>query len=119
MEGFGICDFFEVSGGDVEGVHGDAFFRADAGVCCVEVCLVDGVEEVVEEADAVEGLDFDGGAGGVEVVGDVGADGNGEAGFGAGFEEVGFAFEVVFGFVVFGLEDGGEGVGEAVAGGGV
>ncbi len=119
MEGLGVGDFLEVSGGDVEGVHGDAFFGADAGVSGVEVSLVDGVEEVVEEADAVEGLDFDGGAGGVEVVGDVGADGDGEAGFGAWFEEVGFSFQVVFGFVVLGLEDGGEGVGEAVAGGGV
>ena len=57
-----VFDFFAFWGGDVEGVHGDAFFRADPGVCGVEAVLVDGVEKVVEEADAVESLDLDGGA---------------------------------------------------------
>ncbi len=100
--------------GDVEGVHGYAFFGADAGVGGIESGFIDGVEKIVEEADAVEGLDLDGGASGVEIVGNAGADGDGEAGFGAGFEKIDFPFEVVFRLVVLGLEDGGEGVDEAI-----
>ena len=57
LEDVGVVDFSALGGGDVEGVHRDAFFGADAGVGGVETVVVDRVEEVVEEADAVEGLD--------------------------------------------------------------
>ena len=41
---FRVLDFAAFGGGDVEGVHGDAFFGADPGVGGVEAVLIDGVE---------------------------------------------------------------------------
>ncbi len=58
-EDVGVLDFAAFGGGDVEGVHGHAFFGADAGMGGVEPIVVDAVEEVVEQADAVEGLKLD------------------------------------------------------------
>lgn len=104
---FGVFNFPIVLGGDIERVHGDAFFGADAGMGGIETGLIDGVEEVVKETDPVKGLDFDCGARWVEGVGDAGADGDGDACFGAGFEKIDFPSEIVFWLVVFRFENGG------------
>ena len=113
-----VFDFFAGLSGDVKGVHGDAFFGANACVCGVEVVLVDGAEEVVEQTDAVEALDFDGGAVGVQVVADKGAEWDGDAVVGAGFEEICLATKEFIGVVGFSQHDGFEGFEEALAGGG-
>jgi hypothetical protein len=63
-------DFLALGVADVDGVDGDAFFGVDAGVGDVVAEVADGFEDVVEEAEAVNGLEFDdgfvGGDGGVD-----------------------------------------------------
>ena len=41
-----------------EGVDGGALFNADAGMGDGEAGLADGVQDLVEEADVIPGLDF-------------------------------------------------------------
>ena len=96
----GIVDFSALGGGDVEGVHRDAFFGADAGVGGVEAVVVDRVEKVVEEADAVECLDLERGAAWVEFVADECADGDRDVLIGAVLEEICATAQVAFGFVL-------------------
>lgn len=70
---------------------------------------VDSVEKVMEQADAVESLNFCGGAGGVEAVGDVGADGDLDVGFWTRLEEIHLTAEKFLRLVVVCFEDGAEG----------
>ena len=61
--------------GDAEGVDGGAFFCVDACVGDFEAEGADGAEDGVEEADAVDGLDVDGGGVALDGVGDPDAGG--------------------------------------------
>lgn len=78
---------------------------------------IDGAEEIVQETDAVEALDFYAGAGGVEIIADEGPDGHGDAVIGAGLEVVYLALEEFLGVVGFRDEDGLEGLEKALASG--
>ena len=87
--------------GDVEGVHGGAFFGADAGVHGGEAEFADGEEEVVQQADAVECLNLHGSTGGADVIGDMDPGGEGDAAFRAvGAQQVAFGLEVFFRVVI-------------------
>ena len=113
----GIDDFFALACGDVERVHGHALVRADPRVSGVESVLIDGVEKIVKQPDAVQALDLHGGASGVDLVAHVCADGDGDAVIRAWFKEICFAAEIFFGVVTLGGEDRFEGVKEPLASG--
>ena len=60
-EGGGVGESLAGGGGDAEGVYDGAFFGADAGVGDFESEAADGVEDGLEEADAVHCLNVHGG----------------------------------------------------------
>ena len=119
VKGGRIGDFFAVMGGDIEGVHGHAFFGADPGMGGVEVVLVDGEEQIVKQSDAVERLDLDGGASRVQLVADVGLDRDGDVMNRARREVVGAGAQQAFRFVGRGHQLRIEAVEEPLAGGGI
>ena len=82
-----------------------------------QAVLIDAVEKVVQQPDAIESLDFNSGAGGVQIVADEGADRHGDAVVRAGFEEVDLTAKEFLGVVTLSHEDGLEGVEDALAGG--
>lgn len=94
-----IVDFVALGVADVERVQGGALFGGDAGVGGVEVVFVDGVEEVVHEADAVDGLDLDDCEVWVGFVIDEGTNGERHGILVGVAEVVGFGDEVVVGIV--------------------
>ena len=67
-----------LAGPNIKSIQRSTFFGSDPGVNSVEVVLVDGVEEVVEKSNAVDGLDLYYGEAGVALIVDVGPDGKGD-----------------------------------------
>ena len=98
FEGGRVGDFLPFQGGDVERVHGHAFFGANAGMGGAQTVLVDGQEQIVKQTNAVEGLDLHSGANRVELVADVGLDGDGNIRGGAWREVVGAQAKVALRF---------------------
>ena len=46
-------------GADEDRVESRPFFGADSRVNCLETVRIDGAEDIVEESDAIESLEFD------------------------------------------------------------
>jgi hypothetical protein len=112
-----ILDFLTVGGRDIKGVHGHSLFGADPGVGGVQPMLVERTEEVVQQPDPVQTLDFHAGAGRMEVISDRGADWNRNSVVGPRLEEVHFPAEIFFRVVAFSNQHGFKGLQKSLAGG--
>jgi hypothetical protein len=116
LENLQILDLSTLGRGDIEGVHGHALFRANPGVGGVETILIDGVEKIVEQADAVQCLEFDSGAGGMKLVADEGENRDRNLLIVARLEEIDAPAEVALGLINLGGEHIFEGGQKTLAG---